>query len=56
MKKCKHCSGKGRVPGDTIRLTELSYRIVTWRTCGACAGRGEREKVTTPEAFRLAVK
>lgn len=30
---CEKCAYKGRVPGETVRLTEFSHRAVSWVRC-----------------------
>jgi DnaJ-class molecular chaperone len=40
MKKCPNCLGRGKLEGDTVRLTSFSYRIISWRTCPQCRGAG----------------
>jgi hypothetical protein len=40
MPLCDCCHGRKKIESDTIRLTELSYLVLTWVTCPRCRGVG----------------
>lgn len=44
MMPCQLCKGRKKIEGDTDRLTELSYTVLTWHTCPRCQGTGVHPK------------